>query len=120
MLDGGVRLIEYCARETHSVLTHLPPPHRSVGAIVRDFIRARFSAPFLRLNATAYKDFILGLPEHNVVGGATYDALVAATQRHTRPNSPPATGVRPRFTKTAVSGPGFRLDERASRSALSW
>jgi predicted nucleic acid-binding protein len=31
------------------------------------------------LGARAYKDFILGLPDHGVTGGTAYDALVAAT-----------------------------------------
>jgi len=78
-LDGGVRLIEHCALETYSVLTRLPPPHRSPGAVARDFLRARFDQPFLRLSAAAYRSFVLGLPEQAVTGGAAYDALVAAT-----------------------------------------
>jgi predicted nucleic acid-binding protein len=76
--DGGVRLIEQCALETHSVLTRLPPPHRSPPALVRDFIRARFPQPYLRMSAAADRVFIAGLPEHDVYGGAAYDALVAA------------------------------------------
>ncbi len=79
MLDGGVRLIEHCALESYSVLTRLPPPHRSPGAVARDFLRARFAQPFLRLSAPAYRAFVLGLPEQAVTGGAAYDALVAAT-----------------------------------------
>lgn len=79
VLDGGVHLIERCALETYSVLTGLPPPHRSPGTVVRDFIRTRFPEPFLRLSAQHYKDFVLGLPEHDIAGGAAYDALVAAT-----------------------------------------
>lgn len=78
-LDGGVRLIEHCALESYSVLTRLPPPHRATGEVVRDFLTARFPKAFLRLSEQAYKDFILGLPDHGVSGGATYDALVAAT-----------------------------------------
>jgi hypothetical protein len=62
VLDGGVRLIEHCALETFSVLTRLPPPHRSSGGLVRDFIRARFPQRFLRLSATAWRAFVLGLP----------------------------------------------------------
>lgn len=77
-LDGGLRLIEHCALETYSVLTRLPAPHRTSGAVVREFLQARFPQPFLRLSARDYKDFILGLPEHNVSGGTAYDALVAA------------------------------------------
>jgi predicted nucleic acid-binding protein len=78
-LDGEVRLIEHCALETYSVLTRLPPPHRSPAAVARDFLRARFARPFLRLSAPAYRAFVLGLPEQGVTGGAAYDALVAAT-----------------------------------------
>ena len=33
----------------------------------------------LRLSARAYREFVLGLPEQGVMGGAAYDALVAAT-----------------------------------------
>lgn len=78
-LDGGLRLIEHCALETYSVLTRLPSPHRSSGDLVRDFLKSRFPQPLLRLSASAYKDFILGLADHEVTGGAVYDALVAAT-----------------------------------------
>jgi predicted nucleic acid-binding protein len=79
VLDGGLHLVEHCALETYSVLTRLPAPHRVRGDIVRDFIKARFPQPFLRLSAEAYRAFISGLPERAVVGGAAYDALVAAT-----------------------------------------
>ncbi len=78
-LDEGLRLIEHCALETYSVLTRLPAPHRTSGAVVRDFLKARFPQPFLRLSARAYRDFILGLPDHGMTGGTSYDALVAAT-----------------------------------------
>ena len=78
-LDGGLRLIEHCALETYSVLTRLPPPHRASGGIVRDFLAARFPEPLLRLSASQYREFVLGLPDQQVAGGAAYDALVAAT-----------------------------------------
>jgi len=78
-LDGGLRLMEHCALETYSVLTRLPPPHRTSGEVVREFLTARFPEPWLRMNEQAYKDFILGLPDRGVTGGAAYDALVAAT-----------------------------------------
>lgn len=78
-LDSGIGLIEHCALETYSVLTRLPPPHRASGEIVRDFLDARFPGPLLRLSAAAYREFVLTLPDRQVVGGAAYDALVAAT-----------------------------------------
>ncbi len=78
-LDGGLRLIGHCALETYSVLTRLPPPHRTSGDVVRDFLAARFPQPLLRLSGSAYKGFILDLADRGVTGGAAYDALVAAT-----------------------------------------
>ncbi len=84
VVDGGVRLIEHCALEAYSVLTRLPSPHRSPAAVVRDFLRARFPRPFLRLSGPAFRDFVLGLPEQDVAGGAAYDALVAATAAASR------------------------------------
>ncbi len=79
LLDRGLRLVEHCALETYSVLTRLPAPHRAPGDVVRDFLAARFRQPFLRLTGRAYRDFLLRLPEHGVSGGASSDALVAAT-----------------------------------------
>ena len=78
-LDEGLRLIEHCSLETYSVLTRLPPPHRAAGDVVRDFLAARFSAQLLRLSARGYRKFLLELPQHDMTGGAAYDALVAAT-----------------------------------------
>ncbi len=79
VLDGALRLVEHCALETYSVLTRLPAPHRAPEDVVRDFLAARFRRPFLRLSARAYREFLLHLPDHGVSGGASYDALVAAT-----------------------------------------
>jgi predicted nucleic acid-binding protein len=78
-LDGGLHMIDHCALETYSVLTRLPPPHRCAAAVVRDFLKARFVEPYLRLDGRAYKEFVLALPDHAVTGGGAYDALVAAT-----------------------------------------
>ncbi len=78
-LDDGARLISHCALETYSVLTRLPPPHRSSGEVVRDFLRLRFEEPYLGLDARAYRQFVLELPERGITGGAAYDAIVAAT-----------------------------------------
>jgi predicted nucleic acid-binding protein len=78
-LDEGLGLVDHCALETFSVLTRLPPPHRAAAGLVRDFLAARFPQPLLRLSAAAFQAFVLGLPERQIAGGATYDALVAAT-----------------------------------------
>jgi predicted nucleic acid-binding protein len=78
-LDGGLRLVEHCALETYSVLTRLPAPHRAPGEVVREFLKARFPRPFLRLSPRAYRSFLSMLPGRAIGGGAAYDALVAAT-----------------------------------------
>jgi predicted nucleic acid-binding protein len=78
-LDGGLRLIEHCSLETYSVLTRLPPPHRAPSSVVRDFLKARFPLPWLRLSVSAYRTFVFGMPDRAATGGAAYDALVAAT-----------------------------------------
>ncbi|HEX8010976.1 MAG TPA: type II toxin-antitoxin system VapC family toxin [Casimicrobiaceae bacterium] len=78
-LDAGLKLIEHCALESYSVLTRLPPPHRTSGSVARDFLEARFPQPWLRLSAQTYRDFVSGLPGRTVTGGTAYDALVAAT-----------------------------------------
>ena len=79
VLDAGVSLVEHCALETYSVLTRLPPPHRSPAPVVAAFLRAQFPAPFLRLTAKQHREFVLGLAGLDITGGGTYDALVAAT-----------------------------------------
>lgn len=79
VLDAGLDLIEHCALETYSVLTRLPPPHRTSGIVIRDFIAARFPRSFLRLTEAAYRNFVLALPDYTIAGGSAYDALVAAT-----------------------------------------
>ncbi|MGH8218392.1 MAG: type II toxin-antitoxin system VapC family toxin [Steroidobacteraceae bacterium] len=78
-LDDGARLIDHCALETYSVLTRLPAPHRSTGEVVGDFLRLRFTEPYLRLDGRAYREFVFELPERRITGGAAYDALVGAT-----------------------------------------
>lgn len=78
-LDGGLRLIEHCALETYSVLTRLPPPNRAPGAVVRDFLFARFPEPLLRMSPRGYREFVFRLSDREVSGGAVYDAFVAAT-----------------------------------------
>jgi predicted nucleic acid-binding protein len=81
-LAAGVRLVDHCALETYSVLTRLPAPHRAPAQLVRQFLRERFTGSLLRLPAAAYRSFVLSLPEHDVAGGAAYDALIAATAAH--------------------------------------
>lgn len=82
VLDKGVRLVEHCALETYSVLTRLPAPHRAPADLVRQFLRDQFPRPYLRLSVSAYRSFLLQLPDREIAGGGAYDALVAATAAH--------------------------------------
>lgn len=82
VLGGDTRLIEHCALETYSVLTRLPVPHRAPAELVRQFLRKQFRQPYLRLPAGGYRSFVMSLPDHEITGGAAYDALVAATAAH--------------------------------------
>jgi predicted nucleic acid-binding protein len=84
VIDGKARLVAHCAIEAFSVLTRLPPPHRVAGDLVRDFLAARFPDPYVALDAPAYGTLIPRLVQLGISGGATYDALVAATARAAR------------------------------------
>jgi predicted nucleic acid-binding protein len=84
IIDGKARLVAHCAVEAFSVLTRLPPPHRVAGDLVRDFLAARFPDPYVTLDVPAYAALIPRLVQLGISGGATYDALVAATARAAR------------------------------------
>ncbi len=80
-LDRGARLPAQAAIESYSVLTRLPPPHRAPADLVRDFLSDRFPEPYLTLDAPRFPAFLAGLVERGIVGGAAYDALIAAVAR---------------------------------------
>jgi predicted nucleic acid-binding protein len=64
------------------VLTRLPPPHRAGALLVRDFLAARFTAPYLTLPASGYRRLVDECAANGLRGGALYDALIAAVARH--------------------------------------
>ena len=70
--------------ETYSVLTRLPPPHRSPPAIVAAFLTERFPEAPLTLAPRAYVRLIGRAAEADITGGSLYDALVAATVAQAR------------------------------------
>lgn len=76
---AAISLVDHCALETYAVLTRLPPPHRAPAAVAREYLATQFGGPMLRLSAGAYRQFVLGLAELGIAGGAGWDALVAAT-----------------------------------------
>ncbi len=80
-LSRGVHLIAHTAVETYSVLTRLPPPHRVAPAAVHTYLTDITSSDYLTLDARLHRALIDHLAEHNVAGGATYDALVGLTAK---------------------------------------
>lgn len=80
-LGRGVRLIAHTAVETYSVLTRLPPPHRVAPVAVQAYLTDIASSDYLTLDAREYRGLIDRLAEHDVTGGATYDAVVGFTAK---------------------------------------
>jgi predicted nucleic acid-binding protein len=68
--------------ETYSVLTRLPPPHRAPADLVATFLVERFPEAPLLLPARAHLDLVETSARTGLMGGAIYDALIAATVRH--------------------------------------
>lgn len=73
------RLIAHAAVESYSVLTRLPPPHRAQPSIVHEFLTERFADPFLTLSTSGYRDLLAAAASSGILGGPTYDALIAFT-----------------------------------------
>jgi hypothetical protein len=73
------RLIAHAAIESYSVLTRLPPPHRTHPSIVHAFITERFTEPFLTLSETGCQELLATIAAGQILGGPAYDALIAFT-----------------------------------------
>ena len=82
VLTKGPRLPAHVALESYSVLTRLPPPHRPAADLVGEFLRARFPDPLLTLPGGKQASLLTHAIAEGIVGGAIYDALIAATARH--------------------------------------
>jgi predicted nucleic acid-binding protein len=68
--------------EAYSVLTRLPPPHRAPASLVTEFLARRFPDAPITLPAKAHVQLLGTAARAGLVGGAIYDALIAATVRH--------------------------------------
>lgn len=78
------RLPAHVIVETYSVLTRLPPPHRSPPEIAEAFLRQGFPGLPLTLPGAAQRELVGFAAQAGLSGGAIYDALVAATARRAR------------------------------------
>lgn len=63
------------------MLTRLPEPTRASPARVSQFLRDAFGDEWLTLPGTALLGLVHELADAGIRGGATYDALIAATVR---------------------------------------
>ena len=81
VLDRQPALPVQAALEAYSVLTRLPPPHRAPADIVRDFIEGNFGDAMLGLAPDQFAGFLSQMANQGIVGGASYDALIAVTAR---------------------------------------
>ena len=75
------RLPAHVIVETYSVLTRLPPPHLSPAGVAAAFLRERFPGGPLTLPGTAQRDLVAFAARAGLIGGAIYDALIAATAK---------------------------------------
>lgn len=71
----------HCGIETYSTLTRLPEPFRTPGSVAAEYLKRRFATRWLfppEHDVTALAE---QLSSGGIVGGASYDALVAITVR---------------------------------------
>lgn len=78
-LDDGPRLVAHAASEAYSVLTRLPAPHRAPPDLVHEYLATQFPDPWLTLSERRQRAVLAECARSLVVGGATYDALIAST-----------------------------------------
>ena len=66
--------------EAYAVLTRLPPPHRLSPADALALLEADFIHPakIITLDKRAYGVLLRRAPRDGIVGGRTYDAVIAA------------------------------------------
>ncbi len=80
-LADASALVAHVGLETLSVLTRLPPPWRAPPRLVVEFLRHHFPKPKLILDDEGYSLVLALAAEGGVVGGAVYDAVVAASAK---------------------------------------
>jgi predicted nucleic acid-binding protein len=77
-------LLAQVAVETYSVLTRLPPPQRVSADIAHAYLRETYAFPPLVLTRAGHDKLLARAAGESIVGGAVYDALVAAAAREAR------------------------------------
>lgn len=80
-LEATPAIPAHVALECYSVLTRLPLPGRIPAAAAAELLAREFGGRAIALSAGQQERLLAGLPGLGIVGGAVYDALVAATAR---------------------------------------
>ena len=75
----GATVVGHALLEAYSVLTRLPPPHRTPAAVAAAFLVELADTAPLVLGGSSWATLPSRLASAGVVGGATYDALIAVT-----------------------------------------
>ena len=72
--------------ETYAVLTRLPSPHRLAARDAWALVKTNFvdQAVVVALNGAAYAGLLGRLPALQIVGGRTYDSVIAECARQAR------------------------------------
>jgi predicted nucleic acid-binding protein len=70
-----------CGLESYATLTRLPEPFRAASAVVADYLIRRFAKRWLVPPAESLRGLPLTLAQVGILGGASYDGLVAFTAR---------------------------------------
>lgn len=79
VLAAAPRIPAHVALEAYSVLTRLPLPGRVAPASAAELLARAFGGCFVALAGGEQEMLLAGLHRTGIVGGAVYDALVAAT-----------------------------------------
>jgi predicted nucleic acid-binding protein len=79
VLDDRPHIVGHALVESFSVLTRLPAPFRMRPQLASELLSANFGHPALVMTADDTARFVANLSQWRVVGGAVYDALIAAT-----------------------------------------
>lgn len=71
--------IAHVAAESYSVLTRLPPPHRTEAGTAASALTQRLPSVYVALTANDHAGAPKRLATAGISGGATYDGLIALT-----------------------------------------
>jgi predicted nucleic acid-binding protein len=83
VLRSGPAIPAHAALESYSVLTRLPAPGRVSPAAAAQLLTRAFAGRYVALSVDEQEALVSELSRLGIMGGAVYDALIAATaMRH--------------------------------------